>query len=381
VSPMNSSDAAVATGRDQAAPSSGAASCIELRGASRHYGDHVAVHPLDLRIEAGEFMTLLGPSGSGKTTTLNMIAGFVGLTRGEVEIDGVEMSSIPAHKRGIGMVFQHYALFPHMDVAANIAFPLERRKVPRVQRREKVKAVLAATRLEGFERRYPAELSGGQQQRVALARALVFEPGVLLMDEPLGALDRKLREWLQIEIKRIHREVGATFVYVTHDQEEALVLSDRIAVFHEGRIEQVGTGTELYERPATLFVGQFIGESTVVRGPVSADGEFSSISVDGRPVRVAGRLAEGVPGAVLLRPESAGLLPPGARTPDGHNALPVLVVERIYLGSVWKYEIRLPDGSTGFVRQGKEDATLLEPGADADLVWKPGAGVLLADDQ
>jgi putative spermidine/putrescine transport system ATP-binding protein len=356
------------------------ASTIELIGASKVYGSFTAVAPTDLRIEAGEFMTLLGPSGSGKTTTLNMIAGFADLSGGDITIDGRSMASVPAHKRDIGMVFQNYALFPHMDVEANIAFPLARRKIPRSQRRPAVQRILEVVRLEGMEKRFPTQLSGGQQQRVALARALVFEPGVLLLDEPLGALDRNLREWLQIEIKRIHRQVGSTFVFVTHDQEEALALSDRIAVFNNGQIEQVGTGTDLYERPSSLFVGKFIGESSIVRGPLEVDGDDSVMDVQGVRVSARGRLAAGAAGALLLRPESGRLVPEGERVPVGTNALPVTVVEQIYLGSVWKYEIRLPDGSAGFVRHAKGDRNVFGADTAATLVWNPRDAVLLVDE-
>ncbi|HRO94951.1 ATP-binding cassette domain-containing protein, partial [Citricoccus sp.] len=215
---------------------------ISLKGVTKRYGDKAVVDDIDLVIEPGEFMTLLGPSGSGKTTTLNMIAGFADVTEGLLHIYGKPVAKLPAHKRDIGMVFQNYALFPHMTVEENVAYPLQRRKMPKAEQKKRIAESLQMVRLAEYGGRYPAELSGGQQQRAALARALVYNPRVLLMDEPLGALDKKLREWLQLEIKRIHQEVGSTFVYVTHDQEEALSLSDRIAVFNNGKIEQVGTG-------------------------------------------------------------------------------------------------------------------------------------------
>ena len=220
----------------------------------------------------GEFVTLLGPSGSGKTTTLRMIAGFTSPTGGSIEIDGQDMTRVPPHRRDVGMVFQNYALFPHMTAAQNVAFPLRMRKQSRAEIDRRVGDALDLVKLRHLADRYPRQLSGGQQQRIALARAVVFEPRLLLMDEPLGALDRKLREALQLEIIRISRELGATVLYVTHDQEEALVMSDRIAIFNEGRIEQLGSGEDLYDRPASLFVADFIGESNILRGRYEADG-------------------------------------------------------------------------------------------------------------
>ncbi|TIW31177.1 MAG: ATP-binding cassette domain-containing protein, partial [Mesorhizobium sp.] len=224
---------------------------IDLESISKAYGGFKALDGVSLRIEPGEFMTLLGPSGSGKTTTLNVIAGFTDVTSGKLLVGDKSVVGVPAHKRNIGVVFQHYALFPHMTVGRNVAYPLTLRGVGQDERKARVTRALDMVKMGDFAHRYPSELSGGQQQRVALARAIVFDPPLLLMDEPLGALDKKLREWLQLEIKRIHRELGTTFVYVTHDQEEALVLSDRIAVFNRGQIEQVGTGRQLYDEPAT----------------------------------------------------------------------------------------------------------------------------------
>ncbi|MDQ3899324.1 MAG: ATP-binding cassette domain-containing protein, partial [Actinomycetota bacterium] len=217
---------------------------ITLSKLTKRFGEFIAVDGIDLEARPGEFLTLLGPSGSGKTTTLNMIAGFESVTEGQLLIDGQPVQSLPPYKRNIGMVFQHYALFPHMTVGQNVAYPLRQRKVPKDRRGTLVREALQKVGLDDKEARMPRQLYGGQQQRDALARAMVYEPAVLLMDEPLGALDKKLRDTLQLEIKRIHQELGTTFVYVTHDQEEALVLSDRIAVFNEGRIEQVGTAEE-----------------------------------------------------------------------------------------------------------------------------------------
>ncbi len=356
---------------------------IDLRGMTKRFGASVAVDDCTLTVEPGEFMTFLGPSGSGKTTTLNMIAGFTDISAGGLEIDDLPVGGIPAHKRDIGVVFQHYALFPHMTVAQNIAFPLRQRKIPKAERQRMVAAALETVQLPDHAARYPGELSGGQQQRVALARAIVFSPRVLLMDEPLGALDRKLREFLQLEIKRIHREVGSTFVFVTHDQEEALILSDRIAVFNNAKIEQVGTAHELYERPATLFVARFLGESTILRGTARPDGAGSTLVGDGFAVRTAGRVegGEGGTAALVVRPERLRLTTDDpAGIPSGTNAVPVTVVEEIYLGAARKLEVILPGGARGLVREQAGALSDLRVGDRATLCWHPDDGVLLPDD-
>ncbi len=328
---------------------------IRLSGVTKRYPKSVAVDNVSLTIEPGEFMTFLGPSGSGKTTTLNLIAGFTALSSGSVELDGRRIDDVPAHKRGLGVVFQHYALFPHMTVADNVAYPLRRRKIDKAEQRRLVGAALETAGLSAYAERYPAQLSGGQQQRVALARALVFDPQALLLDEPLGALDKQLRERLQLELRRIHRDVGRTFVFVTHDQEEALTLSDRIAIFNEGRIEQVGTATELYERPQSLFVAAFIGESTILRG-------------------VAGDRT-----ATVVRPEKLQLHSNLAAVPTEHTRIEVRLLQSVYLGSGWKHEIGLPDGTTGVVRDAGELATTSRPGEAAQLSWHPENAVVLDD--
>jgi putative spermidine/putrescine transport system ATP-binding protein len=352
---------------------------ISLRNVTKRYGGKAVVDNVDLVIEPGEFMTFLGPSGSGKTTTLNMIAGFASVTEGLLHIYGKPVAKVPAHKRDIGMVFQNYALFPHMTVAENIAYPLKRRKIPKDKQLAMVKDVLGMVRMGDYGHRSPAELSGGQQQRVALARALVYNPRVLLMDEPLGALDKKLREWLQAEIKRIHREVGSTFVYVTHDQEEALSMSDRIAVFNNGKIEQVGSSVELYEHPDTLFVGRFLGESTVLVGQRAGSTDGGTI-VDfaGHEVRVTGT-RPGNELAVLIRPENIVLHQEGyvADSAD-FNTLLVKVLGVTYLGSAWRYEVLLPDGSNGTVRVAHSSEIFTE-GSNAVMVWRVKSGVLLED--
>ncbi|WP_416443601.1 ABC transporter ATP-binding protein [Leucobacter sp. HNU] len=319
---------------------------ILLAGVSKHYPKSIALDDVSLQVEPGEFMTFLGPSGSGKTTTLNLIAGFTDLTSGYVEIDGKRMDDVPVHKRDLGIVFQHYALFPHLSVLDNVTFPLRQRKVAKQEAEARARAALLTAGLSGYEDRAPKELSGGQQQRVALARALVFEPKVLLLDEPLGALDKQLRERLQLELRRVHREVGRTFVFVTHDQEEALTLSDRIAVFNNGRIEQVGTSKQLYETPASLFVAGFIGESTKV------------LSADGRTITV-------------VRPEHGELFARDTEVGAGRPAIPVSIRQAIYLGSGWKYEVVLPDGSTGVVRGPRALDWLSGDEQSAWLSWDP----------
>ncbi|MFD5819266.1 ABC transporter ATP-binding protein [Streptomyces sp. NPDC127038] len=256
------------------------AKAIRLQGLRKAFGDTNAVAGVDLEIADGEFFSMLGPSGSGKTTVLRMIAGFESPTEGRIELAGQEVTGLAPFERDVHTVFQDYALFPHMTLEENVAYGLKVRKVPKAERLVRARKALADVRLEGFGRRRPSQLSGGQRQRVALARALVGRPRVLLLDEPLGALDLKLREQMQVELKAIQREVGITFVFVTHDQEEALTMSDRIAVFNQGRIEQVGTPAEIYERPATAFVAGFVGTSNLLEGPsaqviVGAPGTYS----------------------------------------------------------------------------------------------------------
>ena len=286
---------------------------VEFDSVSKSYDGRVqVVNGLDLEVRQGEFLTLLGPSGSGKTTCLMMLAGFEEPTSGSIRIRGQEVSHTPARKRGIGMVFQNYALFPHLTVGQNLSFPLEVRKVEPARRREQVDRALRLVRLRGFEDRRPSQLSGGQQQRVAIARALVFEPDLVLMDEPLGALDRRLREEMQYEIRRIQRTLGVTFVYVTHDQQEAMVLSDRVAVFHEGRMQQIATPEELYEEPMRSFVARFIGENNRIRGTIEAlDGGLCAVRVGESLVRALRVAPEDVGERTTLsiRPERVKLAP------------------------------------------------------------------------
>ena len=289
------------------------AAMVELRGVSKVYGATPALRDVDLRIDKGEFVTLLGPSGSGKTTVLSIIAGMVQPTSGQVWIDGRDATHMAPSARGVGMVLQNYALMPHMSVFDNIAFPLRVRKLPRRLIEDKVHEVLQLIRLPDVARRRPRELSGGQQQRVALARCIVYNPSLILLDEPLGALDKKLREQMQLEIKRIHAELGITMLNVTHDQDEALTLSDRIVLMNAGRIEQQCAPEELYFRPATVFAADFIGEANMFRATVrTVEQDCVELTSDWGPLR-AGRpafaLREGLAVKVLVRPENVDMIP------------------------------------------------------------------------
>ncbi|WGY02896.1 ABC transporter ATP-binding protein [Nocardioides sp. QY071] len=305
---------------------------VEITGLTKRYGDVTALAGVDLTIAPGEFMTLLGPSGSGKTTTLNAIAGFVEPDSGDIRLGERPLLGVPTHQRDIGVVFQHYALFPHMKVEANVGYPLRQRGVKKHDIARRVGEMLEVVGLSHLRGRYPRELSGGQQQRVALARALVFEPKLLLLDEPLGALDRRLREGLQLEIKRLHREVGVTFVFVTHDQEEALAMSDRIAVFNDGRIEQVATASELYERPTSLFAARFLGDSNVFEGTYDAAAQPAVLCNDLKLHAPAAEHAQGDRVALVVRPEHTQVHRREHVVPTEHNMLRARVTDVVYLG-------------------------------------------------
>lgn len=349
---------------------------LELTNLAKHYGQAVALDEINLAVKKGEFLTFLGPSGSGKTTTLNLIAGFTEPSSGHMTLGGKTLEKLSAHERGLGVVFQHYALFPHMTVAENIEYPLKQRKIPKNIRQKNVQNALEMVRLETYAQRYPRQLSGGQQQRVALARALVYNPPILLMDEPLGALDKKLREWLQLELRRIHRELGSTFIYVTHDQEEALVLSDRIAVFNEGRIEQIGTAHELYLNPKTLFVGKFIGESSVFKATVDNAGtHLADKKVDVPETSDVPRQGEV---ALLIRPEKLHV-----RTLDGQpfpseltGCIQGTIEDTVFLGTHVKYNIHTGHGDA--IARVTEDSTIkARPGDTIELAWHPGDASIL----
>ena len=329
---------------------------VSLRGLTKRYGRVTAVDGIDLDIREGELLTLLGPSGSGKTTTLRMVAGFELPSEGTIHLGGVDVTGRPPFERDVNTVFQDYALFPHMSVAGNVDYGLRVRKVAKAERRERVAAALARVRLDDFGERRPSQLSGGQRQRVALARALVNRPRVLLLDEPLGALDRQLRQEMQVELKAIQAAVGITFVVVTHDQEEALTMSDRIAVLRDGRIEQVGAPAAVYERPANPFVAGFVGTSNVLAGRAAAE-------------------LVGEPGTFTVRPEKIQVLGPDAEAPAGHCQAAGTVRDVAYAGPVTRLTVTLEVGGELVVLQQNLSTTSAEvaelAGSRVKLVWRP----------
>jgi spermidine/putrescine transport system ATP-binding protein len=339
-----------------------------------------AVDHIDLEVNEGEFFSLLGPSGCGKTTTLRMIGGFEQPTEGRIELQGEDVTWLPAYKRNVNTVFQNYALFPHLTIFENVAFGLRRRKVPDQDLKKRVAEMLDLVELPGFDRRKPSQISGGQAQRVALARALVNKPAVLLLDEPLGALDLKLRKQMQVELKRIQQEVGITFIYVTHDQEEAMTMSDRIAVMNHGRYEQLGDPEVLYERPKTRFVAGFLGVSNLL--PATPDGRDDGYAGfllgDGTAVRVPASLVEGrVPGKLALgvRPEKIRLIEPKDDVPGDLNQVPGTISHASYLGVSTQYIVSLKDGHRVTVyEQNVQRATKAElwtTGEEVVLAWLP----------
>ncbi len=337
-------------------------------------GETLVVKDLNLSIARGEFLTMLGPSGSGKTTCLMMLAGFETATHGDIRLDGQPINNIPPHKRGIGMVFQNYALFPHMTVAENLAFPLEVRKIGKSEREAKVKRALDMVQMGAFGGRRPAQLSGGQQQRIALARALVFEPELVLMDEPLGALDKQLREHMQFEITRLAHDLGITTVYVTHDQTEALTMSDNVAVFDDGRIQQLAPPDLLYEKPENSFVAQFIGENNTLEGVVTEmkgdtcivkldDGEV----IDATPINVSN---VGDRTLVSIRPERVEYNKD--RLQQGVHTLKAEVLEFIYMGDIFRTRLRVAGNDEFIIKtRNAPDVERLTPGQQIEIGWLP----------
>lgn len=311
---------------------------LETRGLGKRYGDAQALEPTDLQVRAGEFLTLLGPSGSGKTTLLQMIAGLTEPSAGQLYIDGVEATNLPPGKRGIGLVFQSYALFPHMTVAENVAYPLRMRRMRGQEMQRAVTDALAMVKMDAYAQRYPHELSGGQQQRIALARCFVYRPAVVLLDEPLGALDKKLREHMQLEIRRLHQELGLTFIYVTHDQEEALTMADRIVVMNGGRIEQIGTPDEIYAMPQSRFVAEFVGRASWFTGKVEGHGVVrvgdTQLAVPHLPPLPAGRAVE-----LFVRPEAIAL---HARWQGGQNMVLAHLAGVESLGGFCRVSLSVP---------------------------------------
>jgi len=334
---------------------------VRLDRVTKRFGDFTAVRDMELDIPRGQFFTMLGPSGCGKTTTLRMVAGFEEPSEGRVLLDGADVTDLPAFRRPTNTVFQSYALFPHRSVEQNVAFGLQRQKVDKAEVRRRVGEELERVGLSREAKRRPAQLSGGQQQRVALARALVNRPAVLLLDEPLGALDLKLRKQLQVELKRIQRDVGITFVYVTHDQEEALTMSDRIAVMNRGVVEQVADPETVYERPSTTFVAGFIGVSNLMPGEViSANGAGAELRLDAGPTVRApdpAGAATGERAHAVVRPEKLALTPADGSAPDGRASVEGQVESSLYLGTATQMVVRLGDGTR---------MTVLVPNADAE---------------
>jgi putative spermidine/putrescine transport system ATP-binding protein len=363
---------------------------LEAIGIAKRYGDALALEPTDLTVQAGEFLTLLGPSGSGKTTLLQMVSGLVAPSEGRIEIDGRDVTHVEPGKRGIGMVFQSYALFPHMSVWDNVAYGLRMRRKSRDEVRAAVDDALAMVRMTDYAKRFPKELSGGQQQRIALARCFAYRPSVILLDEPLGALDKKLREHMQSEIRRLHKELGATFVYVTHDQDEALTLSDRICLMNQARIEQVGTPADLYDRPATRFAAGFVGHSNLLEGALDdtrgASGEPILLAAGGRiplPMNAINAInainttkgtgasaASGARHTLLVRPEAPRLVEPQRGFVDG------TIADVVFFGSDTRVQLAMNDGSELTVRC--ERSLSPRVGDKVGLVWDPHRTTLLS---
>lgn len=352
---------------------------LTLEHLSRSYGEVRAVDDISLEIQKGEFVSFLGPSGSGKTTTLSMVAGLTEPTSGRIILDGQDVTKLPPYSRNLGMVFQSYALFPHMTIRQNLAFPLETRRVPKSKISQQVDETLELVGLPDIGSRYPKQLSGGQQQRVALARALIYRPPVLLMDEPLGALDKKLRMHMQFEIKKLHREISTTILYVTHDQEEALTMSDRVVVFNRGRLEQVGLPNELYENPASKFVADFIGTTTLLEGRVvAADCGTCQISIGSLTVvgRSRENVAQGDQVAISIRPERIRRVSPDAL---GSTGVRGHIAECVYLGGSRQFLVKLIDGPNIMVTEQISTASASPPslGDLVGLEWNANDAVVL----
>lgn len=349
------------------------AAAMTLDGVSKLYGSVKALDSISFELAKGEFLTMLGPSGSGKTTSLRAIAGFIQPSAGRLLIEGRDMTGVPPQRRNIGMMFQDYALFPHMTVLDNVGYPLETRGLKRAERERRSMEMLEIVGLAHCAHRYPKEMSGGQQQRVALARALVFKPDIVLLDEPMAALDKKLRGQMQIEIMHITRQVGATVVSVTHDQEEALVMSDRIAIFKDGRLEQIGTPHALYQQPTSEFVADFIGEANLLRGTVRPGPEGPSVEGDGWMARLAASdpraaaLSGRTKACVVLRPERLRAIPagaPAANTGEG------VIEDKIYLGVEYRMVVRLKDGTRVNIRSRDISGMAgMSPGDRIGMAW------------
>ncbi len=349
---------------------------VELQSVSKRYGAVDALHPVDIAIRKGEFVTLLGPSGSGKSTLLNLIAGMIAPSSGRIVIDGRDATTLPTNQRGLGMVFQNYALMPHMTVFENIAFPLQVRRLPKEEIKRKVEGALDLIQLRHVANRRPRELSGGQQQRVSLARCIVYNPALILMDEPLGALDKKLREQMQLEIKRLHADLGVTMLYVTHDQDEALTMSDRIILMNGGRIEQQGQPDELYFRPETVFSAEFIGSSNLIPGTVETSNAGLSLrtAIGTFPAQTAEfAISAGDKAVLLIRPENMMLA--GQDRADGVAGK---IEDSILLGGVVRHFVRCADQSTIIVQElNQPDRASARRGDNVRIEWRPAHARLL----
>ncbi len=360
---------------------------VKLVGVVKKFGDAIAVDHIDLEVQDGEFFSLLGPSGCGKTTTLRMIGGFEEPTAGLIELQGEDVTWLPPYRRNVNTVFQSYALFPHLTIFENVAFGLRRKGVSGNEIKQRVGAMLELVELPGYESRKPNQISGGQAQRVALARALINKPAVLLLDEPLGALDLKLRRQMQVELKRIQQEVGITFIYVTHDQEEAMTMSDRIAVMNKGRYEQLGDPAGLYERPTTRFVAGFLGISNLLDGRVEGtDDEYATVRLsDDTRVRAPVSLVDGQADvSVGVRPEKIRLREADDEVPAGHNQMTGVVRDASYLGVSTQYQIDARGvGQMTVYEQNVERASRTElwaPGEEVRMTWSPDHSFVVHDD-
>ncbi|MFM1651603.1 ABC transporter ATP-binding protein [Brevibacillus sp. B_LB10_24] len=356
---------------------------LHIANLRKEYKDFLAVDDVSLKINRGEFMTLLGSSGSGKSTTLLAIAGFLEPTSGDILQSGQTILDKPPHQRNIGMVFQQYSLFPHMSIADNIAFPLKMRKLEKSEIQRRVSDMLKLIELDGFGQRRPQELSGGQQQRVALARALVFQPNILLMDEPLAALDKKLRETMQLEIRRLHSQLGLTIIYVTHDQEEALKMSDRIAIFNKGRIEQLGTPLDLYDHPRTRFVAEFLGDSNLFPGRVADRSDQQTVVTDasGQTLLASAKrdCTKGDEVVLMVRPEKVDIETNRDKL-TSPNFVEAKVIETVFLGDNYKYKLTSPANQTITVKKQIHmvGERMLSVGDQVYVTWDPENAIVLA---
>ncbi|MBE7416808.1 MAG: ABC transporter ATP-binding protein [Ideonella sp.] len=375
----SSGDAGSGSGGSASGGKAAAKAAVEFRELRKTYGHALALEKIDLEILQGEFFTLLGPSGSGKTTLLNIVSGMVTPTSGSVLIDGRDVTHVPPRDRNLGMVFQNYALLPHMTVFDNVAFPLRIRKASKADIERDVMAILELVQLKDFAKRKPKELSGGQQQRVSIARCLVYKPKLILMDEPLGALDKKLRHQLQFELKKIHQDLGVTVLYVTHDQDEALVLSDRICVMNHARIEQVGTPNDLYFRPTNEFVAEFLGESNIIPGTVeNASGDFARVRTASGSV-VPCTMRPGAPASggfkVMVRPESVKLSDFGHA---GGLGMEGVVQDCAFVGHAIRYTVKSGSQTIMGLQNSSSGTRIFEPGSRVWVEWAPSDAISLA---